>query len=86
MNAPNLDLQIENLILSGLPHLDQAQLGVVIRQELTRTFTEQGIPASLRQSHAVASLDGGTFTVPPDAAVEMVGGQIARAVYGGFGE
>lgn len=84
MNTPNLDLYIENLILYDLPHLDHAQLGAVIQQELTRLFTERGIPTSLQQSHSVASLDGGTFTVSPDASVEAVGGKIAQAVYGGF--
>lgn len=85
MNTPNLDLHIENLILHDLPHLDQAQLSVVIQQELARLFTERGVPASLQQSHAMASVDGGAFTVPPDASVETVGSQIAQAVYGGFG-
>lgn len=84
MNAPNLELHIENLILHDLPHLDQAQLSAVIQQELARLFTERGVPASLQQPHSVASLDGGTFTAPADASVETVGSQIARAVYGGF--
>jgi hypothetical protein len=84
MNAPNLELHIENLILHDLPHLDQAQLSAVIQQELARLFTERGVPASLQQPHSVASLDGETFMVSPDASVETVGSQIAQAVYGGF--
>jgi len=84
MNRSNLELHIENLILQDLPHLDQAQLSVVIQQELTRLFTERGIPASLQQPHSIVSLDGGAFTVSPDASLKTVGSQIARAVYGGF--
>ena len=86
MKPPHLELQIDELVIHGLPHLDRAQLGAIIQRELSRLFAEQGVPGSLQQPGAIAALNGGSFTVQPDAPLEAVGGQIARAMYGGFGQ
>lgn len=86
MNQANLDLHIDELIIDGLPHVNGDQLGAIVRQELARLFTEQGIPPGLRQSGQMAALDGGAISVPPNAPVEAVGAQIARSLYGGFSQ
>jgi hypothetical protein len=85
MSDFNLDLHIGALVVHGLPQLNGDQLETIVRQELTRLFTEQGIPPGLRQSGELATLEGGAITAPPTASIEAVGTQIARSVYRGFG-
>jgi len=81
---PPLALQIDELVIHGLPHVDRAQLGSIVQQELTRLFAERGIPPALQQNRAIATIDGGAITVQPGTSTATVGSQIARAVYGGF--
>jgi hypothetical protein len=83
---PNLELQIDELVIDGLPHLNRAQLGAIVQQELARLFAERGIPPALYQAHAVPSIEGGAITLQPGASTPAVGGQIAQALYGGFAQ
>ena len=52
--------------------------------ELTRLFTDRGVPPSLASGGAVPVLDGGSFDVAPDARPDRIGAQVAQAVYGGL--
>ena len=79
-----VDLHIEELVLEGFPHLDRARLGMAIGEALAHLIETQGIPAGLAQEGAIASLEGGTFTVPPESNPQAIGEQIARAIYGGL--
>ncbi len=81
---PTVDLHIGELVLEGFPHLDRSQLDVAIRQTLARLIATQGIPAGLARGGAIASLAGGTFTVPPGSSSQAIGEQIARAIHGGL--
>lgn len=94
MDRLNLDLHIEELILQGFPGCDRDRMGSVITQELTRLFTEQGIPRSFQQSNQQQSnqqqsnqsvrLPGGSFEVTTGSRVEVAGAEIAQKIYGGF--
>jgi hypothetical protein len=81
----NIELHIEELVLHGFARKDQARIQRVIEQELTRLFTEQGIPASLSQSNEIQQLQGGSFNVRAGMGVEAIGSQVAQAIYGGMG-
>lgn len=81
----SIDLHIGELVLDGFPHLDRAQLGAVVRQELVRLLAERGVPAGLSHGSMVASRDGGEFHLAPGSNAQAVGSQIAQAVYGGLG-
>ena len=83
--AARIDLHIEELVLQGFNHLDQAELGVRVQEALSQLFADQGLPAALNQGGQVNALDGGTFTVQPDAGAGDIAGQIAQAIYRGFG-
>jgi hypothetical protein len=80
-----VELHIGELVLEGFPPMDRAQLGAVVQQELARLFAERGMPAGLAPGGEVASLDGGEFHVAPGSNAQMIGSQIAQAVYGGLG-
>jgi len=71
-------------VLQGFNHLDRAELGVRVQEALSQLFADQGLPAALNQGGQVNALDGGTFTVQPDAGAGDIAGQIAQAIYRGF--
>ena len=86
-NPPPLimELHIGELVLEGFPHLDQAELGAMVQQELARLLAERGLPAGLARGGEVASLDAGEFQVKQSSKATEIGAQIAQAVYGGLG-
>jgi hypothetical protein len=79
-----VELHIGDLVLEGFPAMDRAQLGAVVQQELARLFAERGVPAGLTHGGEVASLEGGEFHVAPDPNAQVIGSQIAQAIYGGL--
>lgn len=83
--AARIDLRIEELVLQGFNHLDQAELGAGVQEALSQLFAERGVPAAWEQNGQVEALDGGTFTLQPDAGAGDIAGQIAQAIYRGFG-
>lgn len=85
MTPTNLELHLEELILHDFPHSQRYHIAAAIEQELTRLFTEQGVPPSLTRGGQVAQIDGGTFNVPSNAAPNAIGAQVAQAIYEGFG-
>jgi hypothetical protein len=80
-------IHIERLVLDGIdiPYAQQPALQAALEAELARLVAEGGImPAS-----------GGSFARVPGGSIDLnesggdpaaLGGQIARAVYGGFGQ
>lgn len=85
VNPHDVELQIEEIVLRDFVGGDRHQIRAVVQQELTRLLSEQGIPPSLMEGGSIAQLQGGSFDVAPDATPEMIGTQIARSIYGGFG-
>lgn len=81
-----IDLHIDELVLHGFARSDRDRIGAAIQQELTRLFTEQGIPPTLAQGQPIEQLNGGTFKVTTGIKPEVAGIQIAQSIYGGLGE
>jgi len=83
MTRSNIEVHIEELVLHGFASKDRYLIGEAVQRELTRLFTEQGVPAFLSQSGEIARLDGGSFNVAAGSKAETIGAQVAQAVYGG---
>jgi hypothetical protein len=81
----NLNLQIDHLVLHGFPAGDLHLIHATIQQELTRLFTEQGVPPSLMQGGGVNQVNGGSFEMTVGAKADAIGAQIAQSIYGGMG-
>jgi hypothetical protein len=81
---PNIELHIEELVLHGFQPGDRQRIGLAVQQELTRLFTEQGLPPGLSSGGAIPSLDAGSFQHAPNAKPPAVGQQIANTVYTGL--
>jgi len=84
MRRPNIELHIEELVLHGFAPGDRHRIGEAVERELQRLFAEQGAPLSLMQGGAMEHLDGGSFGVAVGSRAEVVGAQLAQAVYGRF--
>jgi len=85
MMTKNVELNIEELVLRGFAPGDRYRIGEAVEQELTRLLADRGVPQSLADGGEIASVDGGAFEVAPGARAEVVGAQVAKAVYGGLG-
>jgi hypothetical protein len=93
MTSPDLEIHIEELVLYGFTTdesgkyilteqtLDSARISAAVQSELTHLFAERGVSASLAHSGEVASLDGGEFHVTPGSNAQVIGSQVAQAVY-----
>jgi hypothetical protein len=81
---PDIELEIEELMLHGFALADRHPIGDAIRRELARLFAEQGVPAGLAAGGAIPYLDGGGFQLGAGVTPDAVGVQVARAVYGGL--
>jgi len=82
MKPGNIELRIEELILHGFDSGDRHRIGAAVEAELARLFAEQGVPPSLARGGEMAHLDGGSFEVAPSSRAEVIGSQVAQALYG----
>jgi hypothetical protein len=84
VNNPDIELNIEELVLHGFLPGDRRHIAFAVEQELSRLFTEQGLPPALAAGTAVPSMDGGAFHMPQGTKPAAAGQQIAQSVYNGF--
>src|SRR5688572_19238522 len=76
-----ISLHIEELVLHNFVSGDRHAMATAFQRELERLFAAEGVPAGLMQSGSEARLDGGAFSLPYDAAPEVISAHLARAVY-----
>jgi len=84
MKPKNIELNIEELVLHGFSPGDRYGIGEAVERELARLLADRGVPESLAEGGKIASVDGGAFEVAPGSRAEVVGAQVAKAVYGGL--
>ena len=80
----DLELHIEELVLHGFAHGDRRSIGEAVRQELAALLMDQGVPRKLMQGGEAAELRGSVIHIDHGAKPDMVGRQVAAAVYGGL--
>ena len=81
---PNIEVIIEQLLLRGFAPADGPRIAGAVQGELTRLFTEQGVPPKLTRGGEIPRLDGGSFDVSRQGGAEGIGRQVARSLYGGL--
>ena len=84
MKPKNIELNIEELVLHGFSPGDRHRIGEAVEQELTRLLAEWGVPQSLELGGEIGYVDGGAFEVAQGSRAQIVGAQVAKAVYGGL--
>lgn len=84
----NINLHIDQLVLHGFDQIDRDQVGRTVQRELSRLIREQGLPASLNQTHTIGNLNAGKFRADTitDAktGTNSVGTQVAQKIYRGM--
>ncbi len=80
----SLELHIEELVLQGFSPGDRLRIGDALEIELARLITERGLPRWSEAPPMIEQLKGGSFKVTPSAPPQVVGEQLARALYGSF--
>lgn len=83
-SQPSVELHIEELVLHGFAPGDRYPIGEAVERELTRLFTEQGVPPTITYQGETGEVDGGLFETDPFSDAEAIGARLARAIYGGF--
>ncbi len=78
----SVEVRIDQLGLHGFPAAQRLRIAAAVERELARTLAAPGAE-TYTQSRARGRVDGGEFPLRPGARPGDVGGQIARAVYGG---
>jgi hypothetical protein len=77
----NLHVHIDELVLHGFAAADRALIADALQSQLTRLFTDGGVPPALATGGASERLNAGTFHTAASVRPETTGGQIAQAVY-----
>jgi hypothetical protein len=80
-----LELHIDALVLHGFAQGDRVRIGEAVRHELARLLTQQGIPECFARDGTVAEFRGDAIRIAHGVTPEMVGKQVAGAVYGRLG-
>ena len=83
-SAVQLELDIEELVLHGFSPGDRHRIGEAVERErgLTRLLADRSVPQLLERGREIANMDGGAFEVVTGSRAEVVGAQVAKAVYG----
>jgi hypothetical protein len=84
MTPKNIELHIEELVLHGFAPGDRYRIGEAVERELARLLADQGVPQSLERGGEIASVDGGAFDMAQGSRADVVGVEVAKAVYGGL--
>ncbi len=90
MKPARIELTIDEIVLHGFAPHDRARIGRAVEAELSRLLAEAAapggaLPRSLAANGAARAAAGGDVHVAPAATPEMVGGQVAGAVYRALG-
>jgi len=80
----NVELHIEELVLHGFAPGDRHRIGEAVGRELQRLLAERGAPPLLHRNAELALMDAGEFNVRPNPKLEIVGAQVAQAIYEGM--
>ena len=84
MKPKNIELNIEELVLHGFSPGDRHRIGEAVERELTQLLADRGVPQSLESGGEITHIDGGAFEVVQGSRAQVVGAQVAKAVYGGL--
>ena len=82
--AMSLRVHIDELVLHGFAPGDRMRIADAVQLELTRLFTDRGVPPALRGGGAVERLNAGAFPTAGAAPAERTGARIAQTVYEGL--
>lgn len=81
---PNIEFDIEELILHGFPPGDRHLIGDAMQNELARLLVERGVPSPLALGGDYPLLDVGWFQLGSESNQKTIGDRIAGTLYQGL--
>ena len=84
MKPATINLHIDRIVLDGVGQMDTVQLSLVIRKELHRLISVQGLPGSLNQSRTVKQIVAEPINLSDSIRERSLGNKIAASVYRGM--
>lgn len=84
INKQTIEVNIDELVLHGFSPLERYQIAADLQMELTRLFTERGLPASFNSGVMIDRLNAGSFQYGNGNKKTSTGSQIAGSVYDSF--
>jgi hypothetical protein len=79
-----INLHIDELVLHGFAPCEKNHIRDALEKELSRLFSAQSNFSNLSKSTLRDRVDGGNFRMANSATPNVVGAQIAGAVFGGI--
>jgi hypothetical protein len=79
-----IEVRIEELVLAGFAPADRHRIARAVQQELAKRLRQSGVPESIGNPSALASIDGGGFHIPAGAPPRMIGVGIGASIYRGL--
>ena len=76
----SLQLHIGELVLDGFPEMNRGLLAQAVQVELSRLFSEGGVPPGLLSGEALPRLDAGSFEVAPGSGVDSLEARTAASL------
>jgi hypothetical protein len=86
VEKPNIDLQIDRLVLHGFSHREAGAIGKALELELARLFEQEGLPSGLSSGGSIPLLKGSRLKIPTRAKAVRIGKEIANSLYAGLGK
>jgi hypothetical protein len=80
-----VDLDIDELILHGVPAAAGDSVGAAVRQELARLLAQAGVPPSLGRAGAASEIRARAIDVQPGTPPRLLGQQLAASIYQSLG-
>ena len=84
VNKQTIELHIEELVLHGFSPAQRYQIAAELQLELTRLFTEKGLPQSFNNAVNIQQLNAGSFQLNDTNKKNSAGSQIASLAYDSF--
>ena len=84
INKQIIELHIDELVLHGFSLGQRYQLAAELEMELTRLFTEKGLPQSFNNAVSLRQLNAGSFQLNNTDKKISAGAQIAGSIYDSF--
>lgn len=81
-SAPDIRLEIGEIVLHGLPRLNRHDVAEGVHAALTESLVSDGLPSHFARLNRVSQLPGGRISVGQGARPAAVGRQIAGAILG----
>lgn len=79
-----IELHIEKLVLHGFSPHHRHHIGDAVQAELSRLFSERGIPPGFTGGVQLPVINAGSFSMQPGSQPGSIGKNIAGSIYKGF--